>query len=64
MNGSPCKDCPNRVLGCHSRCQSYQAYNKANMERNDKRVSYDLIMSDNEIQRLKTKTYFRRLKNG
>lgn len=23
---APCKDCPNRVSGCHSRCEKYIAF--------------------------------------
>lgn len=23
MKNAPCKDCPNRVVGCHGRCQEY-----------------------------------------
>ena len=23
---SPCKDCPDRALHCHSRCEKYQVY--------------------------------------
>lgn len=23
---APCKDCPNRYVGCHSECRAYQAY--------------------------------------
>lgn len=23
----PCKDCPDRVIGCHSTCEKYKAYN-------------------------------------
>jgi hypothetical protein len=26
---SPCKDCPDRVLGCHSECGRYLAYVEA-----------------------------------
>lgn len=22
----PCKDCPNRQIGCHSKCEKYQEY--------------------------------------
>lgn len=62
MNGSPCKDCPKRVLGCHSHCESYQAYSKANVERNEKRFLFDRIVWDNEIQKRKEKTYYRELK--
>ena len=25
---APCKDCPNRVLGCHDRCESYAQYRR------------------------------------
>lgn len=25
----PCKDCPDRVLGCHSECGRYLAYQEA-----------------------------------
>lgn len=24
---APCKDCPDRVLGCHSECAKYQEFN-------------------------------------
>ena len=27
----PCKDCPDRHLGCHDRCEKYQAYKKAKL---------------------------------
>lgn len=23
---APCKDCPNRQIGCHSKCEKYQEY--------------------------------------
>ena len=23
---SPCKDCPDRFVGCHSKCERYQTY--------------------------------------
>ena len=23
MNSPPCKDCPNREIGCHSKCKKY-----------------------------------------
>lgn len=25
---APCKDCPDRVLGCHSKCERYSEYKK------------------------------------
>ena len=62
MNGSPCKDCPNRVLGCHSHCEKYQKFHKENVERNEERVSFDRLMWSNAIQERKTKTYYRGLR--
>jgi hypothetical protein len=29
----PCKDCTERVLRCHSTCEKYKEWNKANLER-------------------------------
>jgi len=26
MRTAPCKDCTNRILGCHSTCEKYQEY--------------------------------------
>ena len=26
MAEAPCKDCPNRFVGCHSTCAGYQAF--------------------------------------
>ncbi len=31
---SPCKDCENRKLGCHSTCEDYIAFDKARKEHN------------------------------
>lgn len=28
MNKSPCKNCPNRYIGCHDSCQNYITYKK------------------------------------
>ena len=27
---SPCKDCPDRKVGCHGECEKYKAYKRAN----------------------------------
>lgn len=32
MLNSPCKDCPDRVLGCHSVCEKYLAFHKERTE--------------------------------
>lgn len=29
----PCKDCPDRVLGCHSKCEKYKEYSSKNEQR-------------------------------
>lgn len=28
MSNAPCKDCPDRVVGCHSACEKYIEYRK------------------------------------
>lgn len=28
MLNAPCKDCPDRYVGCHSQCEKYQAFHK------------------------------------
>lgn len=33
MINSPCKDCEEREIGCHSVCEKYQDYFKRNEER-------------------------------
>lgn len=30
---APCKDCEKRYLGCHSKCEEYQAFTKYNEAR-------------------------------
>lgn len=31
---NPCKDCPRRYLGCHSKCKDYKEFRQALDERN------------------------------
>lgn len=31
---SPCKDCPNRQIGCHSKCEHYIEFKRLLNERN------------------------------
>lgn len=28
-NNSPCKDCPDRHVGCHGECERYQEFNRS-----------------------------------
>lgn len=50
---APCKDCPDRVPGCHSACEKYAAY-KAKKEQAAQRKYLDNIMPDGA-----SKTYWR-----
>jgi hypothetical protein len=34
---APCKDCPDRYVGCHSKCEKYIAFNKERQEFLEKR---------------------------
>ena len=36
---SPCKDCGDRELGCHSTCEAYQKYVEARETERKKRVA-------------------------
>lgn len=45
MANAPCKDCPDRIVGCHSTCNKYKQYrveqdaqNKAIREQNERQV--------------------------
>lgn len=35
MNKAPCKDCPNRQVGCHSTCEKYLTFRKERNELNE-----------------------------
>lgn len=35
MNIAPCKDCTDRVLGCHSHCKKYLSYTEENERRKE-----------------------------
>jgi hypothetical protein len=36
MNKAPCKDCPDRKVGCHSTCEKYILFRKERDELNEK----------------------------
>ena len=36
---SPCKDCGDRYLGCHSDCERYKSYKEENRERRMRKVN-------------------------
>ena len=35
MNKAPCKDCPDRKVGCHSTCEKYLEFRKERDELNE-----------------------------
>ena len=39
----PCKDCPDRFLGCHSTCEKYIAYDKYRKEMLAKRAEQNRL---------------------
>ena len=55
---SPCKDCTDRVLGCHGKCEKYQAYHKANVKRCKGMSETARVLCDNEIHRRKVRNYY------
>ena len=36
----PCKNCDRRKIGCHARCEPYQAWAKELDERNRRKLAY------------------------
>lgn len=36
MSNCPCKDCNDRVVGCHDRCESFCNWKKSETEKKDK----------------------------
>ena len=52
----PCKDCPDRAVGCHSICEKYITYDKANKklkEQMKKIAIQEQIQNDIEHDRKK-----------
>ena len=35
MAVAPCKDCPDRQMGCHGQCEKYQTYRALQTEENE-----------------------------
>ena len=50
---APCKDCPERYLGCHQNCEKYQDYRKKQTEFNEKVRGYK---EDDSVWRRKVRT--------
>ena len=43
---APCKDCPDRKLGCHSKCEKYKEYKLANDAHNKETRLSKMYRSD------------------
>ena len=46
MLKAPCKNCPDRSLGCHDHCEKYKAYKQEHKELND--LKRKAIQSEND----------------
>lgn len=59
ISPSPCKDCKNRELGCHSKCIKYKTWDKDNKEFNKKvnqEKSIDITLYKMQVSKF-TKIY-------
>lgn len=61
---SPCKDCRNRVLGCHSSCEAYtefrathEKYKRKQQEQNE----ISQVIALNSVNRGKVKAHHRKI---
>lgn len=59
---APCKDCEKRHPNCHSECEAYQAFWRANREENEKRLIENQAASIRIRQKEKKRMYWERLK--
>jgi hypothetical protein len=57
---APCKDCEKRELGCHSKCEEYQAFDKYNKARNEANIKERESLCYTYDERVKTKRRTRR----
>ena len=51
---SPCKDCPNRQIGCHSKCEKYQEYARFCEEQRQTDIAKAHIIIDALKKQIKT----------
>lgn len=58
---APCKDCENRHPNCHSECEAYQAFWRANREANEKRLMENTAASIIIRQKEKKRAYWQRV---
>ena len=61
MKKAPCKDCPNRQVGCHSTCEKYIEYKKeSDRIREEKHAQNELKQFDRE----RSQQRYKRLRNS
>lgn len=58
---APCKDCEKRHPNCHSECEAYQAYDRENKARQQRRLIENDALA--VIRSRREKDYFKSLKN-
>ncbi len=64
---APCKDCPDRVLGCHSTCEKYKAFQTERDRELEKRmleIAGNPLNSKYYIQRSRIKQKIARCPKG
>ena len=54
---SPCKDCPDRTLGCHSNCEKYIAFQQNLAE--EKALAYERRRKESEYWKMKMQSIHR-----
>lgn len=57
----PCKDCPNRVFGCHSKCQAYKDFAEERRKILEAKNAANKINSDFQSMR---NTFFKQKMRG
>jgi hypothetical protein len=56
---APCKDCKDRVLGCHSKCEKYKAFSEENKKTYKKRALLSSIYGDSPNKQRRQRMYQR-----
>lgn len=57
---SPCKDCPDRHIGCHAECDKYKAFEKALFE--EKSIRYKANNAERRVENHEVQSKRRTLK--
>lgn len=51
MSRSPCKNCPDRMINCHSSCQKYQEFSKGREAvREERKQRVDTLYGMNAVR--------------